>query len=62
MAAGPGVSMQGGSPARELTLSVQQAGNQTHVDRVKAEEVTGKTMTRVYLVLACWTSAQANIG
>ncbi|CAK6956668.1 mediator of RNA polymerase II transcription subunit 1 [Scomber scombrus] len=40
MAAGPGVSMQGGSPARELTLSVQQAGNQTHVDRVKTEDVT----------------------
>lgn len=47
MAAGPGVSMQSGSPARELSLPVQQAGNQTHGDRVKAEEVTGRNMARV---------------
>ncbi|GLD62884.1 mediator of RNA polymerase II transcription subunit 1, partial [Lates japonicus] len=40
MAAGPGVSMQSGSPARELSISVQQGGNQTHGDRVKTEEVT----------------------
>uniref|UniRef100_A0A3Q1KD49 Mediator of RNA polymerase II transcription subunit 1 n=1 Tax=Anabas testudineus TaxID=64144 RepID=A0A3Q1KD49_ANATE len=40
MAAGPGVSMQSASPARELSLSVQQAGNQTHGDRAKTEEVT----------------------
>lgn len=42
MAAGPGVSMQSGSPATELSLSVQQGANQTHGDRVKTEEVTGK--------------------
>lgn len=42
MAAGPGVSMQSGSPARELSLSVQQAGNQTHGERVKPEDITGK--------------------
>lgn len=42
MAAGPGVAMQSGSPARELSISVQQGGNQTHGDRVKTEEVTGK--------------------
>ncbi|KAG8008673.1 Mediator of RNA polymerase II transcription subunit 1 [Nibea albiflora] len=41
MAAGPGVSMQSGSPARELSsLSVQQGGNQTHGDRNKPEEAT----------------------
>ncbi|CAI5658793.1 unnamed protein product [Oreochromis niloticus] len=40
MAAGPGVSMQSCSPARELSISVQQGGNQTHGDRVKTEEVT----------------------
>ncbi|XP_035517561.1 mediator of RNA polymerase II transcription subunit 1 [Morone saxatilis] len=40
MAAGPGVSVQSGSPARELTLSVQQGANQTHGDRSKPEETT----------------------
>ncbi|XP_076008153.1 mediator of RNA polymerase II transcription subunit 1 [Genypterus blacodes] len=40
MAAAPGVTMQSASPARELTLSVQQAGNQTHGDRLKPEDVT----------------------
>ncbi|KAK1881645.1 Mediator of RNA polymerase II transcription subunit 1 [Dissostichus eleginoides] len=40
MAAGPGVSMQSASPARELCLSVQQAGNQTHGERIKSEEAT----------------------
>lgn len=47
MAAGPGVSMQSGSPARELALSVQKAGSQTHADRAKSEEVTGKNTARV---------------
>lgn len=47
MAAGPGVSMQSASPARELSLSVQQAGNQTHGDRAKTEEVTGTNTTSV---------------
>lgn len=47
MAAGPGVSMQNCSPARELSISVQQGGNQTHGDRVKTEEVTGKNVTLV---------------
>lgn len=42
MAAGPGVAMQSGSPARELSLSIQQAGSQTHGDRIKPEEATGK--------------------
>lgn len=46
MAAGPGVAMQSGSPARELSLSVQQAGSQTHGDRIKPEEATGKNTTR----------------
>ncbi len=45
MAAGPGVSMQSGSPARELSLSVQQGGSQTHGERIKPEEVTGETVT-----------------
>ncbi|KAK5881312.1 hypothetical protein CesoFtcFv8_022127 [Champsocephalus esox] len=40
MAAGPGVSMVSASPARELSLSVQQAGNQTHGERIKSEEAT----------------------
>ncbi|KAF7665401.1 hypothetical protein LDENG_00143990 [Lucifuga dentata] len=40
MAAAPGGTMQSASPARELTLSVQQGGNQTHGDRAKTEEVT----------------------
>lgn len=48
MAAGPGVSMQCGSPARELSLSVQQGGPQTHGDRVKPEEATGKNITHFY--------------
>lgn len=46
MAAGPGVSMQCGSPAREHSLSVQQGGAQVHGDRIKPEEATGKNMTR----------------
>ncbi|KAL6094955.1 med1 [Pungitius sinensis] len=40
MAAGPGVAMQSGSPARELPISVQQGGNHVHGDRIKSEEVT----------------------
>lgn len=48
MAAGPGVSMQGGSPARELSLSVKQGGNQTHGERIKSEEVTGKNMIAIF--------------
>lgn len=51
MAAGPGVSMQSGSPAREVSLSVQQAGNQNHGDRIKFEEVTGKNVTRALILL-----------
>lgn len=51
MAAGPGVSMQSCSPARELSVSVQQGGNQTHGDRVKTEEVTGKNATRALFFL-----------
>lgn len=46
MAAGPGVTMQSGSPARELSLSIQQGGNQAHGERIKPEEVTGKNVTR----------------
>lgn len=42
MAAGPGVSMQCASPARELSLSVQHGTNQTVGDRPKPEETTGK--------------------
>lgn len=52
MAAGPGVSMQSCSPARELSVSVQQGGNQTHGDRVKTEEVTGKNATRALFFVA----------
>lgn len=63
MAAGPGVSIQGGSPARELTLSVQQAGNQTHVDRAKTEEVTGKNTNPCLFCFGLINQeAQANIG
>lgn len=46
MAAAPGVTMHSGSPARELTLAVQQGGNQTHGDRVKPEDVTGRITSR----------------
>lgn len=42
MAAVSGVSMQSGSPARELSVSLQSGGNQTHGERPKPEEVTGK--------------------
>lgn len=52
MATGPGVSMQSCSPARELSVSVQQGGNQTHGDRVKTEEVTGKNATRALFFVA----------
>lgn len=41
MAAGPGVSMQSGSPARELSISVQQGSSQTFGERLKTEDVTG---------------------
>lgn len=51
MAAGPGVSMQCGSPARELSLSVQQVANQTHGDRTKPEEATGKNV--IYALVLC---------
>ncbi|XP_041830067.1 mediator of RNA polymerase II transcription subunit 1 [Melanotaenia boesemani] len=40
MATGPGVTLQSGSPARELSISVQQGGNQTLENRVKPEEAT----------------------
>ncbi|XP_032430373.1 mediator of RNA polymerase II transcription subunit 1 [Xiphophorus hellerii] len=40
MAAGPGVSMQSGSPARELSISVQQGSSQTFGERLKTEDVT----------------------
>ncbi|XP_014847701.1 PREDICTED: mediator of RNA polymerase II transcription subunit 1 [Poecilia mexicana] len=40
MAAGPGVSMQSGSPARELSISVQQGSSQTFGERIKTEDVT----------------------
>uniref|UniRef100_A0A665T6D2 Mediator of RNA polymerase II transcription subunit 1 n=1 Tax=Echeneis naucrates TaxID=173247 RepID=A0A665T6D2_ECHNA len=40
MAAGPGVSMQSGSPAGELSVPIQQPGSQPHGDRTKTEEVT----------------------
>lgn len=43
MATGPVVSMQSGSPARELSVSVQHGGNQTHGDRIKPEDATGKS-------------------
>lgn len=70
MAAGPGVSMQSGSPARELSLSVQQAGNQTHGDRGKAEEVTGKNMPRfitsyvllIIVIIMTYVVAQGDTG
>ncbi|KAM4623471.1 mediator of RNA polymerase II transcription subunit 1 [Polymixia lowei] len=39
-AAVSGVSIQSSSPARELTLSVQQGSSQTHGDRAKTEEGT----------------------
>lgn len=52
MAAGPGVAMQSGSPARELPISVQQGGNQVHGDRIKSEEVTGKNATRALILLS----------
>lgn len=41
MATGPVVSVQSGSPAGELPISVQQGGNPPIIDRVKAEDVTG---------------------
>lgn len=50
MAAGPGVSMQCGSPARELSLSVQQGGNQTHGERIKPEEATGKNVAHALVL------------
>lgn len=50
MATGPGVSLQTGSPARELSISVQQAGNLTLGDRVKPEDVTGKIHGLVFFV------------
>uniref|UniRef100_A0A8C7YJM2 Mediator of RNA polymerase II transcription subunit 1 n=1 Tax=Oryzias sinensis TaxID=183150 RepID=A0A8C7YJM2_9TELE len=40
MATGPVVSVQSGSPAGELPISVQQGGNPTIIDRVKADDVT----------------------
>ncbi|XP_038128567.1 mediator of RNA polymerase II transcription subunit 1 [Cyprinodon tularosa] len=40
MAAGPGVSLQSGSPAREPSISVQQGSNQTFGDRTKTEDIT----------------------
>lgn len=52
MAAGSGVSMPSGSPAKELSLSVQQAGNPIHGDRAKTEEVTGKNVTRSITMLS----------
>lgn len=70
MAAGPGVAMQSGSPARELSLSVQQAGSQTHGDRIKPEEATGKNVTRalslyrvlIFVVKIMWFTTEANGG
>ena len=41
MASGPGVSLQSGSPARELSNAGQQGANQTVADRIKTEDVTG---------------------
>lgn len=41
MASGPGVSLQSGSPARELSSSGQQGATQTLADRIKTEDVTG---------------------
>lgn len=54
MAAGPGVSMQSGSPARELSLSVQPAGNQTHGERIKPEESTGEEADVVFCFGFCF--------
>lgn len=64
MAAGPGVSMQCGSPARELSLSVQQVANQTHGDRTKPEEATGKNAIMLQFcvqTMVCFAN-QANGG
>ncbi|XP_061765670.1 mediator of RNA polymerase II transcription subunit 1 isoform X2 [Nerophis ophidion] len=50
MAAGPSVAMQG-SPATELSLSVPQGGTQSHLDRVKTEEVTAEKQSRITVLL-----------
>lgn len=50
MAAGPGVSLQSGSPARELSISVQQGSSQTFGERTKTEDVTGGQQS---LILFC---------
>lgn len=64
MAAGPGVSMQCASPARELSLSVQHGTNQTLGDRLKPEETTGENAAHhlIYLDSTSRLATQANIG
>lgn len=52
MATGPVVSLQTGSPARELSISVQQVGNQTLGVRVKSEDVTGAVQSLFFI---CFT-------
>lgn len=54
MAAVSGVSMQSGSPARELSVSLQSGGNQTHGERPKPEEVTGKNTTYLVSFVLVW--------
>lgn len=64
MAAGPVVSMQCGSPARELSLSVQQGGNQIHGDRGKSEETTGNNVIHTPILPSIFDlfATQANDG
>lgn len=56
MATGPVVSVQSGSPAGELPISVQQGGNPTIIDRVKADDVTGAIYSFIFILLPHFVS------